>query len=369
MRLKKACYKNILGGIKLKKVKVYALIIFAILLILISGSASAHSVNLDPNSSLSLPNAITNGSATVKIKGSTNYTLYYQWVEIESNIINQITATRSSYNSYIVTGGKELETKKETYLTLEGEYKAKSEVDMYSNDTIATYDLYELAIDAYNSYIDEYNQKIQSYENKIKNLTPSYIENNWIQSEDNKVSTDLNFKGEKVLVLWVKLVNSNGTSYDEAIYNVKGTKKEGKQVKSVELNKNTLSLTVGESEIIIADINPYDATDKTITWTSSNELVSIVQDGKITGISEGTSQIAVQSNNGEIDICEVTVTNIQENQNVNINNNTKVNNVEDNTIMQSSLPAAGLGIGIVFVIAILGIISFISYNKFIKSKF
>ena len=41
-------------------------------------------------------------------------------------------------------------------------------------------------------------------------------------------------------------------------------------VSSVTLNKETLTLEKGASETLVAEILPYDATDKTVTWTSSN---------------------------------------------------------------------------------------------------
>ena len=53
-------------------------------------------------------------------------------------------------------------------------------------------------------------------------------------------------------------------------------------VTSITLDKTSLSLKVGETETITATVSPYNATDKTITWSSSDVSVATVADGKVT---------------------------------------------------------------------------------------
>ena len=63
-------------------------------------------------------------------------------------------------------------------------------------------------------------------------------------------------------------------------------------VTSVELDKTSLSLMEGESEIITATVKPDNATDKTITWASSNETVATVdENGKVIAVKAGESSI------------------------------------------------------------------------------
>ncbi|NOV04326.1 Ig-like domain-containing protein [Paenibacillus planticolens] len=63
-------------------------------------------------------------------------------------------------------------------------------------------------------------------------------------------------------------------------------------VDSVLLNKNSLSLAVGKSESLSAEILPEEATNKTVTWVSSNPSVAAVDNsGLVTGISAGTAVI------------------------------------------------------------------------------
>ena len=48
-----------------------------------------------------------------------------------------------------------------------------------------------------------------------------------------------------------------------------------------------------------ATITPEDATDKTITWSSSDEKVATVDAGKVTGVAEGTATITATTKDGE----------------------------------------------------------------------
>ena len=80
-------------------------------------------------------------------------------------------------------------------------------------------------------------------------------------------------------------------------------------VSSLSLNKNTLSLTEGDSETLIATVNPSDATDKTVTWSTSNAAVATVDaDGKVTALTEGTAVITAKAGGKEA-TCAVTVSN------------------------------------------------------------
>jgi len=58
-------------------------------------------------------------------------------------------------------------------------------------------------------------------------------------------------------------------------------------VSGVSLNKTSLSLAVGESETLTATVSPSDATNKTVSWTTSNPSLATVSGGTVTGISIG----------------------------------------------------------------------------------
>lgn len=83
-------------------------------------------------------------------------------------------------------------------------------------------------------------------------------------------------------------------------------------VTSVTLNKNVLSLKTNETDTLTATVAPSDATDKEITWTSSNPAVATVDsNGKVTAVSEGSTTITATAD-GQKDTCVVTVTKADE---------------------------------------------------------
>ena len=79
-------------------------------------------------------------------------------------------------------------------------------------------------------------------------------------------------------------------------------------VDKVILNKVSVNLGVGDTIELIATIEPEDASEKNISWTSSDENVAIVdENGLVTAVSKGTATIKAISNNGMHDTCEVDV--------------------------------------------------------------
>ncbi len=80
-------------------------------------------------------------------------------------------------------------------------------------------------------------------------------------------------------------------------------------VTGVTLNKTALSLKVGEKSSLTATVSPSDATDKKVTWKSSNTSVATVSNGAVTAVSAGTATITVTTSDGGYKAtCKVTVT-------------------------------------------------------------
>ena len=57
------------------------------------------------------------------------------------------------------------------------------------------------------------------------------------------------------------------------------------------VSNGKLSLKSGASVQLTATVNPSNATDKTVSWTSSNNSVAKVSDGKVTAVKAGTATI------------------------------------------------------------------------------
>ena len=80
-------------------------------------------------------------------------------------------------------------------------------------------------------------------------------------------------------------------------------------VNRVSLNKTSTTLTVGGTETLTATVAPDNATDKTVTWTSSNPSVATVENGVVTAVAPGTAVITVTTQDGnKTATCTVTVT-------------------------------------------------------------
>ena len=69
-------------------------------------------------------------------------------------------------------------------------------------------------------------------------------------------------------------------------------------VSNISLNKSSLSLNPGQSDILLATILPNNASNKSITWSSSNTNVATVSEGKVTAINEGEAKITVKTLDG-----------------------------------------------------------------------
>lgn len=86
---------------------------------------------------------------------------------------------------------------------------------------------------------------------------------------------------------------------EEAVVNVTG----------VTVDPATLSLETGETETLNGSIVPSNATNKSSSWSSSNEEVATIANSTVTAVGAGTATITLTSVDGEhTGTCEVTVT-------------------------------------------------------------
>ena len=79
-------------------------------------------------------------------------------------------------------------------------------------------------------------------------------------------------------------------------------------VTGVSLNKNTIDLEIGKYQQLYAAVSPSNATDKSVTWSTSDANIATITNGNIKGIKEGTATITVTTTDGGFtDTCEVKV--------------------------------------------------------------
>lgn len=68
-------------------------------------------------------------------------------------------------------------------------------------------------------------------------------------------------------------------------------------VTSITLDQTAVELLEGATVTLVATVAPENATDKTITWTTSNEAVATVADGVVTAVAAGEAVITAQAGN------------------------------------------------------------------------
>ena len=80
-------------------------------------------------------------------------------------------------------------------------------------------------------------------------------------------------------------------------------------VTGVKLNKTKLHIDVGETEQLITTLSPQYATNKVVTFTSSDSnVVTVTPDGLVTAMSNGVSMVSVCTDDGNFrDSCLITV--------------------------------------------------------------
>jgi len=84
-------------------------------------------------------------------------------------------------------------------------------------------------------------------------------------------------------------------------------------VTGVSLDKTEMELTVGETAKLTPTVTPENATDKSVTWSSSAATVATVEgDGTVTAVKVGTATITVKTTDGgKTATCKVTVKPVQ----------------------------------------------------------
>ena len=98
----------------------------------------------------------------------------------------------------------------------------------------------------------------------------------------------------KVAIEWEKFTNINPIPVEAT---------------NIELNKEELTLTVGEEETLIATLTPEDATTEIVWSTDNDNVISIDKNGKVKALKEGTTVVTAAA--GDVSAsCNVIVTSV-----------------------------------------------------------
>ena len=142
----------------------------------------------------------------------------------------------------------------------------------------------------------------------VATVTPISANNKSLtwKSSDNSIATVSSsgvVKAIKDGTVSITATSSNGKS---ATLNITVNKPKI-NVTELNLDESDITLETGNENRIIANVLPYNATDKTIKWTSSNNEVARVEDGKIKALKAGEVTITAETSSGIIKTCHVKV--------------------------------------------------------------
>ena len=105
-------------------------------------------------------------------------------------------------------------------------------------------------------------------------------------------------------------LETGAESYVPYLFRINYVKKDQRvDVSGVSLNYEDETLSKGNTLQLIADVSPSDATDKTVSWITSDPTVAEVDNnGLVTAVNCGTATITVKTTDKEFtDSCEITV--------------------------------------------------------------
>ena len=329
--------------------KIVALI--AILgIILAQTTVFANNVGLDPNNYIEMPMSIkTNRAETITIHNLQNYRMAYQIVETpsenykkyvafidESNARKeQLTNEKNQLKAVVEAAQAEAEAKYKIYSELNSNIHATSEQREQAKLAFeAAKDVADKALQPYQAKLAEMEAYDRTSEETLKSFIPSYDNNNWLESNGTFTIPSNNNGKERIVTVWVRVVDENANTYYEATMYPFNLGKVGTEAQT---KRYTLEINQGrEYDLVMENYNPVD-----FVWTIENPEIIEVANGKIKGNKAGTTNLNGISNDGRTKVAVVVTvreavqpaqsTQPENNNSGNVNNNTNTENTNNNT--------------------------------------
>lgn len=80
------------------------------------------------------------------------------------------------------------------------------------------------------------------------------------------------------------------------------------KVESITVNPTTQTIETGKTATVVATVNPNNATDKNVVWSSDDTSIAAVSNGKITAKKSGKTTITVTSSSDNSIVTKVAIT-------------------------------------------------------------
>ena len=329
--------------------KIVALIII-LGIILAQTTVFANNVGQDPNNHIEMPMSIkTNRAETITIHNLQNYRMAYQIVETpsenykkyvafidESNARKeQLTNEKNQLKAVVEAAQAEAEAKYKIYSELNSNIHATSEQREQAKLAFeAAKDVADKALQPYQTKLAEMEAYDRTSEETLKSFIPSYDNNNWLESNGTFTIPSNNNGKERIVTVWVRVVDENANTYYEATMYPFNLGKVGTEAQT---KRYTLEIDQGrEYDLVMENYNPVD-----FTWTIENPEIIEVANGKIKGNKAGTTNLNGISNDGRTKVAVVVTvreavqpaqpTQPENNNSGNVNNNTNTENTNNNT--------------------------------------
>ena len=329
--------------------KIVALIII-LGIILAQTTVFANNVGQDPNNYIEMPMSIkTNRAETITIHNLQNYRMAYQIVETpsenykkyvafidESNARKeQLTNEKNQLKSVVEAAQAEAEAKYKIYSELNSNIHATSEQREQAKLAFeAAKDVADKALQPYQAKLTEMEAYDRTSEETLKSFIPSYDNNNWLESNGTFTIPSNNNGKERIVTVWVRVVDENANTYYEATMYPFNLGKVGTEAQT---KRYTLEIDQGrEYDLVMENYNPVD-----FVWTIENPEIIEVANGKIKGNKAGTTNLNGISNDGRTKVAVVVTvreavqpaqpTQPENNNSGNVNNNTNTENTNNNT--------------------------------------
>jgi len=162
------------------------------------------------------------------------------------------------------------------------------------------------------------------------------IEDNliWSSSNPDIVSVDNGVvQALKQGVSIIKVESSNG-KYAICQINVKSKEILPEEIK---LDKESITINVGDKDTLQYIISPEDVTDTSLTWSSSHPDIVKVENGTIEGLSAGESIIKVKTSNNLEAVCLVTVEKVIEVESITLDKTNVILNLEESLKLNANI--------------------------------